>query len=378
MKKLNNKGLTLAELIVSFALVSVAMLYFYQTVSTVSKLYKNSKKETNDFAETTYLLRLVDAKLDDLKQQPDYRSVSGKNINLTTAAREELKKFCNEKLKATCDVSGPVTTEGAQDYHYYKIRIKKGGITKYLYRRASIKVPIGSVVEQWEVNAKTEKKLGKNEMINSPNGGDRFVKIISGNIDCKNQNYECELTNTSTIQYKRRNFREELLHEDNSTIFTRALVNKKYIWRAFRPCSNVTIVNQNDAKKTYFGTYTASNCSTDVVRVPDLKVGDVIVSVYPGKNSQNKFECQGVIENYPDKCPNEDNKLLRKVDLNWLKPNNKEYTGSPYKWVVIKKTIKDGKLPTSDSVWIHHAKYKIAADTYGEYTKTYTAFKIED
>ena len=40
MKKLNNKGLTLVELIVSFALVSVAMLYFYQTVSTVSKLYK--------------------------------------------------------------------------------------------------------------------------------------------------------------------------------------------------------------------------------------------------------------------------------------------------------------------------------------------------
>ena len=61
MKKLNNKGLTLAELIVSFALVSVAMLYFYQTVSTVSRLYKKSKDETNLFSESTYTLRLLDS-----------------------------------------------------------------------------------------------------------------------------------------------------------------------------------------------------------------------------------------------------------------------------------------------------------------------------
>ena len=59
MKKLNEKGLTLVELIVSFALVSVAMLYFYQTVSTVSKLYKRAKIQTNQFTESTYTLRLV-------------------------------------------------------------------------------------------------------------------------------------------------------------------------------------------------------------------------------------------------------------------------------------------------------------------------------
>ena len=61
MRKLNNKGLTLVELIVSFALVSVAMLYFYQTVSTVSKLYKKAKDEENNFAESTYTLRLLNS-----------------------------------------------------------------------------------------------------------------------------------------------------------------------------------------------------------------------------------------------------------------------------------------------------------------------------
>ena len=37
MKKLNNKGITLAELIVSFAIVSVAVIYMYQTLLTINK-----------------------------------------------------------------------------------------------------------------------------------------------------------------------------------------------------------------------------------------------------------------------------------------------------------------------------------------------------
>lgn len=65
MKRLNKKGITLVELIVSFALVAVAVTYFYQTLTTVHKLYKISREETNDFVDKTYALRIADACLND-------------------------------------------------------------------------------------------------------------------------------------------------------------------------------------------------------------------------------------------------------------------------------------------------------------------------
>lgn len=62
--KLNNKGLTLAELIVSFMLVSVAIVYFFQTLITVNKLYQTAREETNEFIEKDYALRIADAWVD--------------------------------------------------------------------------------------------------------------------------------------------------------------------------------------------------------------------------------------------------------------------------------------------------------------------------
>lgn len=63
MRKLNNKGLTLIELIISFALVAVAIIYFYQTLYTVKKLYVNAQKGTQTFVDKDYALRLADAYL---------------------------------------------------------------------------------------------------------------------------------------------------------------------------------------------------------------------------------------------------------------------------------------------------------------------------
>lgn len=57
--KLNNKGVTLVELIVSFALVSVAVIYFYQTLSTVRKIYKTATVETQEFIDKSYALKLA-------------------------------------------------------------------------------------------------------------------------------------------------------------------------------------------------------------------------------------------------------------------------------------------------------------------------------
>ena len=61
VKKLNDKGVTLIELIVSFMLVAVAIIYFYQTLYTVKKLYTESQKETNEFVKFNYAFRIADA-----------------------------------------------------------------------------------------------------------------------------------------------------------------------------------------------------------------------------------------------------------------------------------------------------------------------------
>lgn len=61
MKKLNKKGVTLIELIVSFAIVSIALIYFYQTIVDLHRMYKNSNKATDEFVNKDYALRVLDA-----------------------------------------------------------------------------------------------------------------------------------------------------------------------------------------------------------------------------------------------------------------------------------------------------------------------------
>lgn len=61
MKRINNKGMSLIELIISFAIVTVAVVYFSQTLSTVSKLYTKSNKETDEYVEEVYVYRILEA-----------------------------------------------------------------------------------------------------------------------------------------------------------------------------------------------------------------------------------------------------------------------------------------------------------------------------
>ena len=65
MKKLNNKGVTLVELIVSFALVGVAIIYFFQTLYTVKKVYADARNETNNYINRDYALRILSTYLDE-------------------------------------------------------------------------------------------------------------------------------------------------------------------------------------------------------------------------------------------------------------------------------------------------------------------------
>lgn len=71
MKKLNNKGVTLVELIVSFALVGVAIIYFFQTLYTVKKVYADARNETNNYINRDYTLRILSTYLDEQGALPD-------------------------------------------------------------------------------------------------------------------------------------------------------------------------------------------------------------------------------------------------------------------------------------------------------------------
>ena len=79
MLKLNKKGVTLIELIVSFALVATAVIYFYQTLSTVYDLYVTSRKETQEYVDKDYAIRIVDAYVD--------KNIGESNFNVNEICR---------------------------------------------------------------------------------------------------------------------------------------------------------------------------------------------------------------------------------------------------------------------------------------------------
>lgn len=57
----NNKGVTLVELIVSFMLVSVTVIYFMQIIIVVRRIYKKSQEDTELFVNRTYAIKIFEA-----------------------------------------------------------------------------------------------------------------------------------------------------------------------------------------------------------------------------------------------------------------------------------------------------------------------------
>lgn len=104
MKKLNNKGVTLVELIVSFAIVGVAIIYFFQTLYTVKVIYSDARKETQKFVDKDYALRILDAYLDNHDK--------------------ELTSFCTNYGVECNDVNKYNTTEDG--VYEFKITMKSG------------------------------------------------------------------------------------------------------------------------------------------------------------------------------------------------------------------------------------------------------------
>lgn len=94
MKKLNKKGVTLIELIVSFAIVSIAMIYFYQTIVDLHRMYKNSNKATDEFVKKDYALRVLDA----------WATKSDNNLSDLLISATDQKKIC-DMYNMACDDS---------------------------------------------------------------------------------------------------------------------------------------------------------------------------------------------------------------------------------------------------------------------------------
>lgn len=61
----NNKGITLVELIVSFTLVAVTTIYFFQCITVVKEMYSNSKAEVDEYTNFYYAFKILETKFYD-------------------------------------------------------------------------------------------------------------------------------------------------------------------------------------------------------------------------------------------------------------------------------------------------------------------------
>ena len=60
MKKLNNKGMSLIELIISFSLVCVAIVYFFETLFITNKIFRTTKSDTKNYVDVAYVFNILD------------------------------------------------------------------------------------------------------------------------------------------------------------------------------------------------------------------------------------------------------------------------------------------------------------------------------
>lgn len=194
MKKLNKKGVTLIELIVSFAIVSIAMIYFYQTIVDLHRMYKNSNKATDEFVNKDYALRVLDA----------YIKKNGvTNLGTSSVCSNYLLGYCN---------TASVTKDGV----FSKVELKKGTdvlATSYYYTEDKIVAAIESTALDNDGNVKSIDELRK-AVEKQVSGTEKDNYSYEQGIEDGKVKYEVKYTEsskTTTIYTK----------EDNKTIDTK-------------------------------------------------------------------------------------------------------------------------------------------------------------
>lgn len=112
-KKLNNKGITLVELIVSFVIVAVAVIYFYQMLTSVTKMYANAREDINHSAKVNYAFRLLDE----------------------AYSQDKLEETCSGVLSDVVNCDGTVYSKGKFDIIKFSVekdeKEKKYSLYKY-------------------------------------------------------------------------------------------------------------------------------------------------------------------------------------------------------------------------------------------------------
>ena len=119
MKKLNKKGSSLVELIISITLVAVTVIYFSRTLVVVKNLYTDTKIETKRYVDENYNYRILSY----IKKKNGIDAPINKgNVNIegydVTNSNQSLRNYVNP---------------GSDKFKVYEVSFNLNGGTYYYY-----------------------------------------------------------------------------------------------------------------------------------------------------------------------------------------------------------------------------------------------------
>lgn len=242
MKKLNKKGVTLIELIVSFAIVSIAMIYFYQTIVDLHRMYKNSNKATDEFVNKDYALRVLDA----------YIKEKGVT-NLSTG------KVCTNYLLGYCN-----TAEVTNDGVFSKVELKKDTdvlATSYYYTEDKIVAAIESTALDSNGNVKSLSDL-KGAVEKQVSGTEKDNYSYEQGIENGKVKYEVKYNdNTIYKKLEEQTIEEQLSGNTSKTLVDDLLKSKNDKWKS----SKNNNVYYDETDNNYYLTYNVVDAADNMI-----------------------------------------------------------------------------------------------------------------
>ena len=318
MKKLNKKGVTLIELIVSFAIVSVALIYFYQTIVDLHRMYKNSNKATDEFVNKDYALRVLDA------------YIKENDVN-------DLSNVCSNYLLGYCN-----TAEVTKDGVFSKVKLKKGTdvlATSYYYTEDKIVAAIESTALDSDGNVKSLSDL-KNAVERQVGDKEKSKYSYEQSIEDGKVKYEVIYTDssktTTTIYTKEDNktidtklkdeLNDESITETNANNFL-ASINSNWI------VSNANVYYDKKENK-YYATYDVikkdnkESVAQNVIKISELEKLTSIID----KNNIEQIEKEYNLSNGNYPSGNMKETENKKFILKYMISSNKETTKLDSSW----------------------------------------------
>lgn len=125
MKKLNNKGMSLIELIISFSLVCVAIIYFFETLFITNKILRTTREDTNNYVDVAYAFNIIEYSIKNNITSSDDVASKGNYIN------EILEKLASNdsefKFKSVADPINKAKFEDvtAENIYQFKFILNK-------------------------------------------------------------------------------------------------------------------------------------------------------------------------------------------------------------------------------------------------------------